>query len=503
MNIEAVISLTKNPAWGRLGLRLCLCFLLAQNLLAAGTGAVRIEEAQRAFQERHKMVLGNSVSWPPNALEQPAPEFPPDGFYEADLSNSVRAAFLVADLAAKLDESRLLWSFTSAAGGDIEGADGCYDKTVPLLGDKIILPLPADVTPDNYPVQFSRLTHGLCEAKYVVVTAEQVGTGGLGTAVERRSGYSSDEENCNIFQSNNWPDFDVPDDAQDSGLFTLEFEQTPVPGHYHVYVDGCYYAPVAFSTGNWTVGGVEAGQVSQPDEWIYSYYYGPEIGWSNVIWRTYSPCDMPNEIAPGTELTECLVDGETIQIPWELEVTECTNASYYSYFLQVKGTQTFTCEEHLQRVEDSWDANAWGDDPGGSIGVNVVSDFGHELTSWRGRLYANLTNFNGTARCYLSLSGGDYEIGIAGLGMSPSSLKPVDTPVPTDLTWHFFESAPTGAEWTSDVIGDTKPTIGNCTEQWNWFIIHQVVVVTPNFRHNIDDCESCSVCEDRASRPPR
>ena len=371
------------------------------------------------------MIFGEATTWPDNALGQSASAYPPDGFYEADLSNSVSAAALVADLAAKFDESGLLWHFTSAKGGDIEGNDGDYGTPPPLLGDKLIMPLPGEVTPGDYSLSFQRLTEGLCDAKYVVVMAEQVGSGGKGTWVEKRSGGSFDEMSRGQFKSSNWPKMQVPDDMQNSGTFTLEFEQTLVPGHYKVSVSASYDAPTAWSTGHWTVGGIAASVVSDPIEWIY-WYSCPDEDPPWCFWSFWeiSPCGVSNEISSGTELTDYSVSDKTITVPWELEATTCSTNQYWSYILQLAASQTFSCEEHFQRAQDFWNSDAWQEDPDGGIGAIVTRGDGHWLKSWRGRISVNLTNFTGTARCYLSVVGGEYEIGVANPGVEPRSFEP-------------------------------------------------------------------------------
>lgn len=494
MNIGSVIRTPKPRTRKPVALCFLICFLPVRNLLAVDPGALKLEEAQRAFQERHQMIFGETVSWPENALGQSAPEYPPDGFYEPDLSNAVQAVALVADLATKFDESGLLRHFTSVKGGDIEGTDGDYGTPPPLLGDKLIMPLPTEVTADSYPVLFRRLIEGLCEAKYVVIVADQVGSPGKGTLVEKRSGGSFDETSTGMFQSSNWPEMQVPGDMQNSGTVTLDFQQTLISGHYHVSASATYDEPTAWSTGHWIVGGVAASVASDPIEWIH-WYYCPEQDPPWCFWSFWeiSPCGVPNEIPAGTELTDYSVNDKTIVVPWELEVTDCSTNHYWSYILQLAGTQTFTCEEHYQRAQNFWNANSW-EEGEYSIGAAVVRDDGHWLKSFRGRIYANLTNFTGTARCYLSVAGGDYLIGIAQSGTQPSSLQPGDTPVATDLIWHFFQPVPTGTEWASDVMGDNIPPVADCDEQWDWYIIQQVIIVTPDFHNNIDDCEPCSAC---------
>ena len=439
-----------------------VCFLLVQTLSAADPSALKIEEAQCAFQERHQMIFGESVSWPTNALGQPAPEYPSDGFYETDLSNSVRAAALVADLATKFDGSGLLWNFTSATGGDIEGlsapddseeapafastfsVEGTSLSSVPLLGDRIKMPLASDVTPDNYPAQFQRLAQGLCAAKYVALNAWQVGPGGSDTVVESRFGRSySDEVDGHLFCTfENDPTMcSNCTTGSCAGTFYLDFGQTPVPDHWNFAVVG----------------------------------------------------DLPQELS----LVSTNFTGDRIEVPWEV-TGGCNN----EYCVLLLWNLTFTCEEELANAQNNWANAGWQDNEEAHSFISIQTHTPQALSSGvisghasvlsvRGRIYANLTNFNGTARCYLAAN-------FDNAGVDGADLE-LDPPVRADQTWHFYAAPQPGTEWQSPVLADYMPPFtqlgcGDSHRDRGWHVHKQAVIITPDFHHNIESCEPCSTC---------
>lgn len=132
------------------------------------TFGIKIEEAQRAFQDRHKAAFGTLTSWPVRQSDnvQP-PAYPPDGFYEDDLQVASRAVSLVGDLANRLNNNSLLNQFVSVPDGNIEGL-----TTVPVFStDSTSMPPVIGITTENYVEKFAVVTGYICKLKCLRVTA--------------------------------------------------------------------------------------------------------------------------------------------------------------------------------------------------------------------------------------------------------------------------------------------------------------------------------------------
>ena len=432
MNIETTCCVANGRVWTQFVLGSLFSLLLGSNLLAADSGTIKIEEAQRAFQERFQMVFGKTVPWPDNA-----PDYPPDGFYEDALSNAEQAAALVADLAEKFsyideDEYRLLTQFTSAKGGDITGA---YPNITPLLSDKIAIPLPDDINSDNYRTQFKRLALALCAAKYVIVPASVGGPAGSETYVESTSGLSFDTE-LEGWQCACGGDYPC------SGTFSLDFGEDASGGAWQIWV-------------------VSQGQYIHVDTGG-AYIDGSAL---KVPW-TQDPWVIP----PGTE-AKCW--GNEAKLHWQI---------YWSL------------GDHKSRVQGFW-GNNWQETPWFHIGVssgvgtcNSGSQYA-SLNSTRGRVYADLTRFTGSARCYIALEPPDLEdYGLVG----------DNPPVPVDAKFYYFESAAPRTQWGSSVLGGFMPPFPDCSDTpypfRGWLLHSQVIIVAPDFQYNIADCQPCTTC---------
>jgi len=190
MNTETKIRTSNCHAWKLFTFFLALFCVLIQNLLADDTGSFKIEEAQRATREHYEMVFGiDNVTWTWPARHSDnatPPTYPPDGFYDSDLTNATWAANLVQDLANKLGDPEFLEQFVTATDGDISKSAlqqqthliPVFSTTATIASDpdnlvvgKILAPVSA--TTDNYPTVFSTLTSYICQLKYVWEQASQ------------------------------------------------------------------------------------------------------------------------------------------------------------------------------------------------------------------------------------------------------------------------------------------------------------------------------------------
>lgn len=527
-----------------------LSALLARNALSASsarnpsaTATLKVEEAQRAFQERSQMIFGQTVSWPMNALGDSAPDFPPDGFYEVDLSNTVLAAALVADLAEKFQDSRLLWMFTTLTNGDIEGITGDMFvvtsgqgyTSIPLLGDKMPMPQPGDVNSVNYPAEFKILTQGICAAKYVVLvpngpspgTPSQVGSGGQGTSVETRTGDAGNSVNAVQYytptNSANCCDC-TPTNPPPSGTYDMTFPCPVSDGTLSVGVgnwvwpltNGSFWTNYeAVGSSGWTVDGLPPDQTN------------------NVVQQEYPSACPPTWAFSNTNFPQVIVNGSTASVPWTLTPTTCsytddsgnTHQCFNGwYYIALSWNLDFACEMTVQHAQDQWEQSDWEESSGVSIASKVDKESGDEsacdceLESDRGSIYADLSAFNGTARCYLQLEDRSANVIIPGVVRSKnaSSLQPSDAldddanntpPVPADFTWHFFELADPGNPWVSSLMSDFMPMMPDnfydpgSWEQWGWQVDCQVIIVTPDFQNNIEDCQPCDVCDNDSCAP--
>jgi len=442
MNIETTCCVANGRVWTQFVLGSLCSLLLGSNLLAADSGTIKIEEAQRAFQERFQMVFGKTVPWPDNA-----PDYPPDGFYEDALSNAEQAAALVADLAEKFsyideDEYRLLTQFTSAKGGDITGA---YADITPLLSDKIAIPLPDDINSDNYRTQFERLVKALCAAKYVIVPASVGGPAGSETYVESTSGISFDE----VHRA------DVGTSGEGypcSGTFELGCDQADVSGgdaqasvagdvdpHVHVNTGGAY---------------LDGNKLKVP--WTEDPFVIPELDPNPKCW--YKP----------------------VTLDWSV---------------------SWSLGAHKSRAQGFW-GNNWQETPWFHIGVSSWVGAceglgtGADVDSTRGRVYADLTRFTGSARCYIALEPPDLEsLGLVG----------DHPPVPVDFKFYYFESAAPGTQWGSSVLGGFMPPFPDCSDTpipfRGWLLYSQVIIVAPDFQYSIADCQPCTTCNGDVCAP--
>ena len=138
-------------------------------LAPASAHAIKIEEAQRAYQERYYMVFGSYVSWPPKIDGTPAPAYPDDGFYDDDLLNTTKAAQLVRDLASKLKDNGFLNKFVARDDGNIEGL-----AYVPVYSTTNGMPAVTEITSRNYVERFSILLEYLCKLKHISLSTQQV-----------------------------------------------------------------------------------------------------------------------------------------------------------------------------------------------------------------------------------------------------------------------------------------------------------------------------------------
>lgn len=147
---------------------ICLLYTVFIAACAQNAWAIKIEEAQRALQERYQLALVTTVSWPPKTDGTPTPAYPEDGFYGDDLSNASKAAELVADLAGKLSNNTFLNKFVANDDGNIEGL-----ATIPVHNTTSIPPV-TGITSSNYVEKFSILLGYLCKLKHISLQASQV-----------------------------------------------------------------------------------------------------------------------------------------------------------------------------------------------------------------------------------------------------------------------------------------------------------------------------------------
>jgi hypothetical protein len=393
-------------------------------MVAADTGALKIEEAQRAFQARYKMLTGQTATWPMNASSQTPPDYPPDGFYAEDLENAATATALVKDLAGKIKDADFGHHFTTARDGDIEGLDA-----IPLIEPPIpygncggppqfdhTIPWPQDIGVTNYSTQFQKLVKVLCRAKHVVLDSsmglDAVGVGGKGTLRQTKSGWSQDEYDQTVGTGCS---------VDNTGSLSHTFLQTSDAGHVHVYVEYSLYFQTPYADGwDWKIGGLSATK-------------------GNL-------CGQPNQIPIGSACPTVAVEGNTAKIDWELSQYCCDNGEggcdlYDGCFtVRLGWSVDYTKNEHEQRASAMWDSNSWGENQDLFIGLwsSAGDDFA-ELYAVRGKIYASLTNYTGSARCYLRAEG------------DQDAQNP---PVRLDQRWHFFESSQTGNEWLSSSLGD-------------------------------------------------
>ena len=84
-----------------------------------------IEQLQRQIQERfHYLTYGNYIVWPACRSGQPAPLYPPDGFYGNLDNDPFFAAYLVQDASFQF--------FGVNANGSVLSIDKCFASTLGL-----------------------------------------------------------------------------------------------------------------------------------------------------------------------------------------------------------------------------------------------------------------------------------------------------------------------------------------------------------------------------------
>jgi RHS repeat-associated protein len=161
--------------------RICtgLVFILITFSATSSAQSLKIEEAQRAFQERYQLAFGAPavVHWIPKPGDQTAPVFPEDGYYGDSLSDPVFTANLVAQLAGQLADGSFLGHFVSSENGSLEGLDAIpFYSTAPDS-----LPPITNISPTNYVDPFGEVTKYICKLKYIFAGRVQgVGPSGSG-----------------------------------------------------------------------------------------------------------------------------------------------------------------------------------------------------------------------------------------------------------------------------------------------------------------------------------
>jgi len=154
-------------------LRVIRYFIFGLFLLGSSSTlwAIKIEEAQRAVQERYQKALGTTVGWPAKINGTPAPAFPQDGFYGDDLLDGTKAAALVADLAGKLSSNPFLNQFVARDDGNV---DGLSLSSIPVYSATNGMPPVTDIISSNYAERFSILTGYICKLKHIKKEATRV-----------------------------------------------------------------------------------------------------------------------------------------------------------------------------------------------------------------------------------------------------------------------------------------------------------------------------------------
>jgi RHS repeat-associated protein len=158
---------------------LTLSFVLGQ---LSSVHAAKIEEAQRALQDRYYAVKGTYIAWPNDTVTGTPGNYPTNGHYSASLANVNTAANLVGHMIANAAE--------------IPNPEKYYIEESDLEGQKSITTIPfpqlGGTTTANYVENFSAIVKYICSLKQFVMPARQVGSSGAGDSYpEGRRGSES------------------------------------------------------------------------------------------------------------------------------------------------------------------------------------------------------------------------------------------------------------------------------------------------------------------------
>jgi len=192
--------------WGRRWRRAMAAVLLVWLGLGVAWGqGIPIERAQREFQARYYLIHHVHVTWPASPCE-PAPPYPPDGFYGAEAATPQLAAKLVADLADKFYGNTIIYPLFVASPDGIENIEG--QTTIPTYDEDDFEALDDSITVSNYEVNFGRLSRAILKLKFLPFQAHPTAPTGSNPADtpdwKQSEAYADDYESARVAASAAW-----------------------------------------------------------------------------------------------------------------------------------------------------------------------------------------------------------------------------------------------------------------------------------------------------------